>query len=135
MKQKRIIKNNRQRAIFGIDDALFAALLSIAGTAISAGVSTANTEKQIAAQKEATKKAQEAQNRINNEQNALQQQANLQENLNDSNNLELETTKTGNIQTLNSQDQTFSAKMGGKRKFCKYGNNALSNIKNIGKFI
>ena len=134
MKQKRIIKNNRNKALGGIALAsLISGILSLIGTGVSTAVSASNANKQAEELERQQKEQERAATAANNQQNSLQAQANIKDNFDNSNNIELETLKTGNISTLNTQ--TSAAKFGGKKRMCKLGSNVVSNYKNLTKYI
>ncbi len=125
MKQ-RVKRNNRKKAIFGIDDAIIggiiAAVGAIAGGTIGA-VSASNRQKEA--------------NRLalltSNNENAATAQTNEQQALNYDQTNEIETMKTNSLKTINSQTTDF--KCGGKRRMKRAGGNVTSNINKLGLYI
>lgn len=125
MKQ-RVKRNNRRKAIFGIDDAIIGGIIAAIG-AIASGtigaVSASNRQKE--------------QNRLSllaaNNENAATAQANEQQALNYDQNNELETMKTSKLSTIDSQPGGL--KCGGKRRMKRAGGNVTSNISKLGLYI
>ena len=110
MKQRIKKENNRKKADFG----LTAALITLAGSLASAGINS-YTQNEIA------KKQRRQQLLADNQANALQAAANQSQALNYEQQNELETLKTGNINSLNSQSSQFE--YGGNKprpKFKRY---------------
>jgi hypothetical protein len=102
------IKNNRKKAIFGIDDALFFGLLSTAISGIGAGASIYNTRKQTQAQQAAIDAENAARIKSTNLQNSTTYQQNVMNTINQEHN----PNKNIIIPT-----QTSQLKLGGRR--CK----------------
>lgn len=130
MKQKIKKSNKRCKALFGIDDAIVAAIIGgtlTAAGAIGSSIINAKNQKQLAAEQE------RKQLRMQNEANAIQAAANQTQALNYYNQQELESLKTGYINSLNSQSSQF--KCGGKKRMKKNGGTVTSNLNKLNIYI
>lgn len=125
MKQ-RVKRNNRKKAIFGIDDLILGGIIAAVGAVASAGISSASAAHR-----------QREQNRLallnSNNENAAIAQTNEQQAINYDQNNELETMKTSKLSTIDSQSGGF--KCGGKRRMKRAGGNVTSNISKLGLYI
>lgn len=125
--KKRIKKNNRTKALAGIDDA---AIIGLIGSLIAAGGTIAGSAINAENQKQIEEAKRKAQLFANNESNAQSALANQTEALNYNQNEEILTSKTGSLSTLNSN---FC--FGGKRRMKRAGGTVTSDINKFGLYI
>lgn len=120
MKQ-RIKRNNRRKAVFGIDDAIMIGI-----GLLGAGLTVANAENQNTI----ADKQQRQRFLANNEINAQTFLGNQGESANYYKNNDIETARTSYLSTINNQ---FCC--GGKRRMKKDGGTISANIKGFGRYI
>lgn len=123
-------KNNRQKAIFGIDDAIVGAIIGgliAAGGSLGASAIKANADKKLAEQQ----RRRELQ--ASNAENAAMAQTNETQALNYDQNNELETMKTSKLSTVDAQQSNF--RCGGKRRMKRNGGNVTSDLSKLGLYI
>lgn len=127
MKQRAKKENKRQKAELGLAAASIIAGIISAAAGIGSAAINSSTQKKLA--EEQNKKRLLAEN----EANAMQLAANQTQAMNYDQNNEIETLKTGRLNTLNSETSQF--KCGGRKRMKKGGNTVTSYLNNINKYI
>ena len=123
---KKVVKNNRNRALGGAVLALIGAGISALGGIGGAAINAAN-------QRKIAKANQKAALLSNNLENAATAQLNEQQNLNYDVNNELETLKTGNLNTIDSLNTQF--KCGGKKRMKRCGGTVVTKLNDKFRYI
>lgn len=127
MKQRAKKENKRQKAELGLTAASIIAGIISAAAGIGGAAINSSTQKKLA--EEQNKKRLLAEN----EANAMQLAANQTQAMNYDQNNEIETLKTGRLNTLNSETSQF--KCGGRKRMKKLGGTVTSYLNNINKYI
>ena len=122
---KKVVKNNRDKSLFGTL-ALIAAGISALGGIGGAAINAVN-------QRKIAKANQKAALLSSNLENAAAAQLNEQQNLNYDANSELETLKTGNINTIDSLNTQF--KCGGRKRMKRGGGTAVTKLNDKFRYI
>lgn len=120
---KKRIKNNRKKGLAGTTAILISAGLSALTNLITSGISAAN-------QRRIAEENNRNQTLAANFQNSITAQTNEQQALNYNRDNELETIKTGTLNTINS-----NFKCGGKRRMKKAGGTISANVKGLSRYI
>lgn len=123
--KKRIKRNNRRKAVFGIDDAIMLGI-GLLGAATTIGTTAYTAENQKAIANANKQKATLA----GNADNYGIFSSNLGQAANYSQNEEIGTLKTNNLSTINS-----NFKCGGKRRMKKAGGTISANVKGLDRYI